>query len=216
MARLKKIILITSIAFLSILCAFSLAIGIYYTSLSHIHKISITRGAFDIIGKTAEFDLTGMKNGTEYDVIMRFYYPRPIDDKFRNFKGRTIEGSNYTAEIEAVEDNRIIKKETLLPDSHKTKTWGADYFELYLIDITGKRKQPASVRATFFSEDALFNKLEKELYIEEQYDHAALPYWLLIVLFSFAVSLFSFILLSIIGIVIWRKKRQLRSPRAME
>ncbi len=213
MARLKKIVLITCITFLSILCGLSLAIGIYYTSLSNIHKITITRGVFDIVGKTAEFNLNSMKNGTEYDVIMRFYYPWPIDDRFKEFKGRTIEGSNYTAEIEAIEDNRIIKKESLLLDSHKTKTWGADYFELYLIDITGKRKHPPSLRATFFSEDVLFNKLEKELYIEEQFDHAARPYWLLIALVSFAISFLSFIVLSIIGIVMWRKKRQLSSLR---
>ncbi len=167
MSRLKKIVLIICVAFLSILCALTLAVGIFYTSLTNIHKVTITRGVFDIVGKTSEFKLSGLKKGTEYNVIMRFYYPRPLGDSFKEFKGRALEGSNYTAEIEAFEDNKIIKKVELRRDSNKTKSWSADFFELYLIDIEGKPNHPATLKATFFSDDAFFNKLEKELYFKK-------------------------------------------------
>jgi hypothetical protein len=212
MSKWKRIITASSLAVLSIIGVISLAIAVYAASMLNIHEIQISRGAFDLTHKTRDFTLAGMKKGIHYDVIMRFYYPKSPDMNFWTFKGKTIEGSNYTADIELTDlDSGKTAKEHLSRTSNKAKAWGTDYFELFLIDFTGRDKQHAKLTILFNSDDSYFNTLEKELRIEERHDYASTP-WLLLMRFVFSIlSFLSFAFMALIGVIFWRNKRRSKS-----
>jgi len=82
-----------------------------------------------------------------------------------------------------------------------------DYFEWRLLSFDSERGKKYKFKMTFKSNDMRFDQVKKEIYIEEDYDYAALPWWALFRLIFLSIFIVTFIPLLIIGILSVRKRR---------
>jgi hypothetical protein len=83
---------------------------------------------------------------------------------------------NVVAHIIDKEES-IVESATINDGSKLPGGWSQGYEEWFLITFLAKVSHSYKLRITFWTDDDFFDKLTKEIYLEQSYDYAALPWW---------------------------------------
>jgi hypothetical protein len=186
------------------ICVLSFSSFIYFTSKLDIKKVLLKEGAFELSDRTDEFNFYNPATG-RYNVIIRFLHPTPVNNDFvdRLIKKKV----KYTVNVELrSKENKLIKAETVNQDTRIQSVGSQKYFEWYLLSFDGEKGEKYNVKIAFQSDDAFFNKVGKEIYVEEDFDHAAAIYWTLFKFISLMIFILSILTLLILGFLSLRKR----------
>ena len=200
-SRLSRII---GLSIVLCICVLFFSSFIYFSSKLDIKKAVLKEGAFELSDKSYEFDIRRLATG-RYNVIIRFLHPTPVDNDFID---RLIKKEvKYTVNVELrSKDNKLVKAEFVDQDTGIPSVGSQKYFEWYLLSFDAEKGREYNVKITFRSDDAFFNKVGKEIYAEEDFDHAAAIYWTLFKFISLMIFILSILTLLILGFLSLRKR----------
>ena len=192
----KIIIFILLIA----VCLFSFVLYKYHTNKLDIKTISLKKGVFDLSNRVYEFSFNGLENG-RYNIVLKLFRERNID--FSMLAERKIK---YAINIELRDiENNLLKSDSSTQDSKIHEGWANEYVELYFMPFIGEMEQKYSLKIAFQSDNDFFDKMTKEIYVEEIYDSASAPWWALLQRISLIVFIITLLPILIIGFL-WLKK----------
>ena len=188
---------------LIVACLSSFVLYIYHANKLDIKKISLKAGIFDLSNKVYEFSFNGLKNG-RHNIVLKLFRERNID--FSILAERKIK---YTIKLELRDiKNNLLKSDVITQDSKIHEGWSNEYVELYFLPFIGEKRQKYSLKIAFQSDNDFFDKLTKEIYVEEIYDSASAPWWALFRRISLIVFISTFFPLLIISLIYWLKKKK--------
>ena len=200
--NIKRIFKIIAYYIWITICFLSLFLGLFYTYLLDIEKVILKEGIFELINRTYEFDIKGATND-KYYIFLRFYRQKDIV-----FYGLSEGKIKYSIDLELTdENNNLIKIEAIDETSLRSGRIAQDYFEWRLLSFDSEKGKKYKFKMTFKNNDIRFDQVKKEIYIEEDYDYAALPWWALFRLIFLSIFIVTFIPLLIIVILLVRKRR---------
>lgn len=189
---------------LLIICLFSIFLYLYFTYKLDIKKIILKQGVFNLSNTTYEFDFDKLTHD-RYNVILRFYNHKKIDPDFVfNLLSKKVK---YLINVE-VRDRKgnLIKEGAITPDGRTSGGGSQEYFDWHLFFFIGERAQEYNLRLLLQSNEAFFDKVEKEIYIEEDYDYASAPWWGLFQRIFLITCIITLLPILIIGFI-WLKKK---------
>lgn len=204
--KMLKIIGKTVFALLIIVCLLSLAYLLYFTELLNIQKVVLKEGRFDVINREYEFEFSNLRNKM-FNTVMRFY--REQGTEYSNYSSLFSGEVPYTIDIELKDqENKIIKKDTINQNSSIPASHGNEYFEWTLMQFNAKKGEKYKVRILFNSDKKAFDEMKKEIYIQQDYDYAAKPFWYLFQRTFLIIFIATLMPALIVGVILWRKKKK--------
>ena len=181
-------------------CLLSFGIFIYFTELLDIQYVVLKKGSFNLMDKENEFEFGNLRNKM-FDIIIKFYKEKDTD--YSNlFLGQI----PYTINIMLKDrNNMIIKRNAIGSDNTMPKSLSNDYFEWTLMHFQAERGKKYKVSVYFSSDYKNFDTMEKEIYVEQHYDHPSAPLWGLFQRGFFIIFLITLILNLLIAFIILKK-----------
>ncbi len=188
-------------------CIFSFAKFLYFTELLDIQKIVLREGIFEVLDRDNEFEVDKLKN-KPFDIVVRFYRQGDINySSLFSDSGLTSGKVPYTIVIDLKDHkNEVIKTEIKQNSFMPAGGYTNAYFEWTLMQFNAKRGEKYRIRITFKSDFKDFDKMKKEIYVEQHYDHPAKPFWHLFQRVFLIMFIITFIPILIIGLLHLRRK----------
>lgn len=197
--KIRKTILIFALILLSIVSLFSFVSYLYYSGRLNIQKVVLKSGVFDLSNKGYEFSFSNLKE-CKHNIILRFFREKENDSNTKYRDGYTI-----NAELRD-QYNNLLMSNSINRNGRVPERWSQEMFERYLISFNAEKGKKYKFKILFKSSDPFFNKVAKEIYVREDYDSAAMPWWYLFRLIFLIVFIFTLLPVLIIGVMLWRKK----------
>jgi hypothetical protein len=188
---MKKLIYI----FLILLSIISLINYFYFTNKLDIEKVILKQQSiFKITNETFEFKLNNLNN-KRYKIAINYIGSNESD--VVALKKRMFMPDEYNI-ISQVWDEKgdVVKSFSINDGSKMSGGWSNEDVEWIILDFVAYAGNSYKLRITFQSKDDFFNKLNKEIYLIEDYDSASSPWWYLFQRISLI-----FIILSFVGLV---------------
>ncbi len=183
-------------------CIFAFAKFLYFTELLDIQKIVLKEGTFKVSDIDNEFEFDKLKN-KPFDIVVRFYKQADIRYSIL-FSGKV----PYVIDIELKDyRNEVVKRGIINQDSRMPKAYTNEYFEWTLMQFDAKKGEKYKVKIYFNSAFKDYDKLRKEIYVEQYYDHPSAVWWLFFQRVYLIVFVITFIPILIISLFYWRGKR---------
>ncbi|MCL5421811.1 MAG: hypothetical protein M1461_04995 [Nitrospirae bacterium] len=190
-------------ALLVAVCIFSFAKFLFFTGLLDIQKIVLREGIFKVSNIDNEFEFDKLKN-KPFDIVVRFYKQADVRYSIL-FSGKV----PYEIDIELRDyRNEIVKRGIINQDSRMPKAYTNEYFEWTLMQFDAKKGDKYKVKINFNSAFKDYDKLRKEIYVEQYYDHPSAVWWLFFQRVDLIVFLITFIAILIIGLFYWRGRQR--------
>lgn len=173
---MKKLLSVGLLIILLIICSISLICYLHFTNKLDIDKIVLKKqDSFKISNVTYEFNLDQLRNKA-YNVVLKYLTNNETDAIALRERRDTPGKYNIVVHIRDKKGN-IIQGATISGGSKFHSGWSQDYEEWFLITFLAKASHSYKLQITFWSDDDFFDKLTKEIYVEQDYDPAALPWW---------------------------------------
>lgn len=186
-------------------CFLSFALFLYFTELLDIQKISLKEGIFTVINKENEFEFGNPRNKL-FNIVVRFYREQGSD--YSSYSSLFSGQVPYTIDIELKDqENKIIKKDTFNRNSISAGH-GNEYFEWTLMRFNAEKGRIYKVKVFFVSDNKDFDAMKKEVYVQQDYDYAAKPFWYLFKHVFLVVFIVTLLPTLVIGFIMWRKKKK--------
>lgn len=199
--KIRKTILIFALILFSIVCLFSFVSYLYYSSRLNIQKIVLKSGIFDLSNKGYDFSFSNLK-GHKYNIILKYFREKENDSNTKYRDG-------YTINVELRDQyNNLLMSNSIDRNGIVSESWSRKVFERYLISFNAEKGKNYKFKILFKSSDPFFDKVAKEIYVQEDYDYAALPWWQLFRVIFLIAFILTLIPVLIIGIILWRKKEK--------
>jgi hypothetical protein len=173
----------------------------------NIQRIPLSSTLFDSASNKYDFAFDNLSNNVRYNVMLRLIKKPDIDymdvvEHKINFgiKVRLRDSTNN------VILNKDINKDSKIPDG-----WTRDYIELYLASFEAKNQKDYQISLEFNNSEHFFNRFKYKsnvVFVEEDYDYAALPWLNLFHSLSKILLLISFLSAAITITLLVRKKRR--------
>ena len=192
-----KVIKMTLFSLLIIGCIFSLISYMYFTDALDIERVMLKRDILKIVRETYDFNVNKLNNKT-YNVVLKFLVRNELESSALRKKMFMV--GEYNVNVQLMDGKGdIIKSENLSDGSKMAGGWSQRCVEWILLRFEAKKRQNYMLKITFQSNDNFFDGPIKEIYLEEDYDYAALPWWRL---FQYA-SLIIFVITLVPILIIW-------------
>ncbi len=197
---ITRVVKIIIFILLIVVCLSSFVLYIYHTNKLDIKKISLKTGIFELSNKAYEFNFNGL-TGDGYNVALKFYHDKDID--FSELAENKIQ---YTinAELRDIENN-LLKSDVINQNSRIHESGSQEYLAWYFLPFSAERWKKYKLKVDFQSDNKFFDKMAKEIYVEEIYDSASAPWWTLLQRISLIVFIITLLPILIIGLL-WLKK----------
>ena len=197
-----KIIKESVLGLLITVCFLSFALFLYFTELLNIQKVSLKEGVFAVINQKNEFEFGDLRNKS-FNIVMRFYREEGSD--YSRYSSLFSGEVPYAFDIELKDqENKIIKKDTFNRNSISAGH-GNEYFEWTLMRFNAEKGEKYKVKIVFSSDNKNYDIMEKEIYVQQDYDYAAKPFWYLFQRVFLVVFIATLLPILIIGLIYWRE-----------
>ena len=184
-------------------CSFSFISYAYFTNKLNIKKVIFKKGIFELSNKAYEFNLDGLTSD-DYNVALKFYHDKDID--FSELAENKIQYTINT-ELRDVENN-LLKSDVINQNSRIHEGGSQEYLVWYFLPFSAERWKKYKLKMEFQSDNKFFDKMAKEIYIEEIYDFASAPWWALFQRISLTVFIITLLPLLLISLIYWLKKKK--------
>jgi hypothetical protein len=184
---MKKLIYIILI----LLSIISLVNYFYFTSKLNIEKVVLKQqSVFKITNETLEFKLNNLNN-KHYKIAIN--YLSSNDSDIVTLKKRMFMPDEYNIISQVWNERGNLVKSFSIDDGSKMHGgWSNEDVEWVILDFVAHSGNSYKFRITFQSKDDFFNKLNKEIYLIEDYDSASAPWWYLFQRISLIMIILSF------------------------
>lgn len=197
-----KIIKESVLGLLITVCFLSFALFLYFTELLNIQKVSLKEGVFAVINQKNEFEFGDLRNKS-FNIVMRFYREEGSD--YSRYSSLFSGEVPYAFDIELKDqENKIIKKDTFNRNSISAGH-GNEYFEWTLMRFNAEKGEKYKVKIVFSSDNKNYDSMKKEIYVQQDYDYAAKPFWYLFQRVFLVVFIATLLPILIIGLIYWRE-----------
>lgn len=143
-----------------------------------------------------------MKN-KPFNIIVRFYKQAGINYSSL-FSGQVPYGIGIV-----LKDHKgdLIKKESKRNTMTPAGGYTNEYFDWTLLQFDAKRGEKYKVKIEFNSDFKDFDKMRKELYVEQDYDSPSAVWWLVLRRVYLIVFIVTFVSSLIISLLFWRQNK---------
>ena len=203
---MKEIAISMSRIILLLLCSLSLILFFYFTYLLDIDRVSLKQGFFNISNNKYEFKLKELQH-TTYNLILEFFTKGK--DEYEKIRRSEDIKNNFWILTQLIDnEGNVIKSGKLI--SGDIISGGGSRESLYwdLFGFKAEKKGKYNLRIQLQSKDNFFDKIEKEIYLEEYYDYASLPWWVLFQRIFLILFITTLLLIILIYTRYWLKKRK--------
>lgn len=173
----------------------------------HIHRIVLKDDLFADSAKPYEFIVDQLDNG-RYRVKLKLLKNEGTNDS-GVFENRV----NFEIGVRLTDaKNNLVVKKIINKDSKSLTGFTRDYIEMTLFSFDAKRNEKYRFEISFLSSEGFFDLFLKKsnvLFIEEEYDYAAMP-WLHFINFISEVALVVSFLISMLLIYLILKKKNIK------
>lgn len=185
---MKKILYVV----FTILCIITLAVYFHFASKLNIDKIDLkNKSIFKITNEYYEFKLSKLRNKS-YNVVLNFSSSN-ASDLITLRKIMFIPGEfNIMSQI-LDEKGNIIKSSLISGGRNLSGGWSKQEVQWDILNFVANAEGSYKLRINFKSKVAFFDKLNKEIYLIQDYDNASMPWWYLFKWFALIVFVLSFI-----------------------
>ena len=168
----------------------------YFTNKLKIEKVILKQqSVFKITNETFEFKLNNLNN-KRYKIAINYISSNESD--IVALKKRMFMPNEYKIVSQLWnEKGDLVKSFSINDGSKMSGGWSNEDVEWVILDFVAYVGNNYKFRITFQSKDDFFNKLNKEIYLIEDYDYASLSWWYLFQRISLI-----FIVLSFVGLVV--------------
>jgi len=201
---IKKILKILLIVLL-IISGLSAISYYHFWSMSNIDEISLKKkGNFKITNQTLEFKLNQLKN-VNYYLAIKF-----MSDNYADIVALT--NARYTAgqfnvTVQLIDDKGdVVKMVAINAGSTMPGGWSNESVEWYLANFIGADARDKIVKINFQSDDSLFDRLPKEIYLVQVFDYESLAWWGLFERISVIALCISLVLSGIVSLILLKRK----------
>lgn len=201
--KIKKIIRTGAVMILMVVCLFSTLMYVNFSRLLDIPRVTLMSGTFDLSNKIYEFTFDPPRDA-RYNIVLKFAREPENDsvDKYRR-------GYIVNTELRDIEKN-LIDRMHIDQDSRIPESWSYREISRDLLSFNAKKNEKFRIIVTFQGGNDLLNKLDKEIYVEKDYDPASFPFWGLFRLVSIGLFLIAFLSFLIVGMFFWQGKVMIR------
>lgn len=189
-------------------CIFSFAKFLYLTELLDIQKIVLREGTFEVIDVDNEFEFGKLKN-KPFNIVVRFYKNGGINYSSLFSASGLVSGKvPYAISIDLRDHNNdVLKKEIKQNSFMPAGGYTNEYFDWKLLQFDAKRGEKYKVNIIFRSDFKDFDKMRKELYVEQDYDSPSAVWWLVLQRVYLIVFIVTFVSSLIISLLFWRQNK---------
>ncbi|HWR58348.1 MAG TPA: hypothetical protein VN328_05620 [Thermodesulfovibrionales bacterium] len=203
--RIGRMVLTATLTISTIICGFSLIMYMNFSRLLDIPKQVLKSGTFDLSDKAYEFTFSVPKEA-RYNIVLKFFLERQ-NDPITEYR------SGYTVDTEIRDKNdKFLTHKVVDQNSRIHESWSNEEYRRDVLSFNAEKKQIFKLIIAFQNENDLLNRLNKEIYIEKDYDPASKPWWMLFqrgFLIIFVITLISVL---IIGVILWKRKGKGMGP----
>lgn len=200
--KIWKIIWKIVFGLLLIVCLLSLVYFLWFTNLLDIQKVSLKEGRFDMINKENEFEFGNLRNKL-FNIVLRFYKEEGTD-----YSGLYSGEVPYAIDIELRDEgNKSIRKEVKKSSFMPAGSYGDKYFQWTLVQFDAEKGKKYKVKIVFSSDNKNYDAMKKEIFVQQDYDYASMPYWYLFQRVFLVVFIATLVPVLITGFIMWRKKK---------
>lgn len=163
----------------------------YFTNKLNIQKVILKQQSiFKITNETFEFKLNNL-NSKRYKTVINFLSSNKSD--IVALKKRIFMSDEYNI-ITQVWNGKgdLVKSFSINDGSKMSGGWSNKNIELVILNFEAYVGNSYKLRITFQSKDDFFNKLNKEIFLVEDYDSASYPWWHLFQQISLIMIILSF------------------------
>lgn len=185
---MKKLLYILLI----LLGVISLVSYVYFENKLNIEKIDLKdKSNFKITNETFEFKLDNLNN-KHYKIAINYLSSNESD--IVALKKRMFMPDEYNI-ISQVwnEKGDLVKSFSINDGSKMSGGWSNEDVEWIILDFVAHAGNSYKLRINFQSKDDFFNKINKEIYLIEDYDSASAPWWYFFQQISLIVFILSFV-----------------------
>jgi hypothetical protein len=185
---MKKILYLLLI----LLGVISLASYFHFAGKLNIEKIVLKQqSVFNITNETFEFKLNNLNN-KHYKIVINYLSSNESD--IVALKKRMFMSDEYNIISQVLDEKGALVKSFLINDGSKMSGgWSNENVEWIIFDFVAHAGNSYKFKTTFQSKDDFFNKINKEIYLIEDYDSASAPWWHLFQQISLIVCILSFV-----------------------
>ena len=202
----KNGVITTGLVVLAVVCSLSLILFIYFTDVLDIEKISLKSGVFRLINNNYEFELEDLQDIT-YNVVLEFLPGNA--DEFHKIMEKWSTRNKYIIYVELYDEKgKIINSDKLDERKKMSGSYSVKSVSWDLLRFNLERQRKYLLRIKFQSNDIFFDKLAKEIYVEEDFDYASGPWCGVLQAVFFVLFIATLLPILLITLIYWLKRRK--------